>query len=115
MERHSSKRKQFGLRYGHGTLGTLSSRSGLAETCDFWEKCLEISFSNIVICIRWSVFSLVNFLICEISVSKAREHPWSSMGWGMSGLSSTICPIPLQLHLFMHLRAFVKSSQMQIH
>ena len=36
-------------------------------------------------------FSLVNVLICEISVSRARECPWSSLRWSRSGLSSAIC------------------------
>ena len=37
-------------------------------------------------------FSLINVFICEISVSRARECPWSSLGWSRSGLSSAICP-----------------------
>ena len=37
-------------------------------------------------------FSLISVFICEISVSRARECPWSSLGWSRSGLSSAICP-----------------------
>lgn len=45
MEEHSSKRKQFRLRHGHGILGTLSPRSDLAGMYDCWEKRSEIRVS----------------------------------------------------------------------
>lgn len=56
------------------------------------------SFSNVlVVHIQQHVFSFISFLICETSVSKAREPRWSSVGSSRSGLSNTVCPIPLQL------------------
>lgn len=72
-------------------MGTLSSRIDLPGTCDFWEECLEVSFVDVlVVHIRWSVLSLANFPVCEVSVSKAKESPQSSMGCSRSGLSSAM-------------------------
>lgn len=47
MEEHSSERKQFQLSHGHEMLGTLSSRSDLAATCDLGPVFGDKSFINV--------------------------------------------------------------------
>lgn len=108
MEEHSSKRKQFWLRHGHGLLGTLSSRTDLTRMCACWEKHSERGISLIpVVCIWWHLFSFVR-LLCEISVSKAKERPGSSMSGGRSGLSSaSTAPCTYALACFCEVVSYV--------